>query len=197
MPESPVKRRLLAKLSILYAEMEQAYDRVASPLGLSCKGCVHNCCTSYFLHHTYIEWAYLWDGMKACDEEKRNRFLRRAETYVHEAGPVLAQGIRPAIMCPLNEDGLCRLYGHRLMICRMHGVPNRFVRPDGKKLHFPGCTTCQERYADQIEVPVLDRTDFYRRLADLERQWVEQARRPLPRVKLTLAEMLVKGPPEF
>ena len=196
MPETSSQRLLLAKLSTLYVEMEEAYDRIASQLGLSCENCSQNCCTSYFLHHTYIEWAYLWEGIKACNEEKQNGFLHKAEAYVREAESLLAKGLHPEILCPLNEDGLCRLYTHRLMICRMHGDPNSFFQPDGKKLRFPGCKTCQEGYADSTNVPVLDRTDFYRRLAELERQYLEQEARPLPRVKLTLAEMLVNGPPQ-
>jgi hypothetical protein len=45
------------------------------------------------------------------------------------------------------------------------------------------------------EVPVLDRTHFYRDLAALEMAFVEQKNKALPKVKLTLAEMLVQGPP--
>ena len=197
MPEKPSKRFLLAQLSILYGEMEEAYDRIAAQLGLSCEGCTHNCCTSYFLHHTYIEWAYLWDGIEACEEDERKRFLQRARTYVRRAGTLLAKEMRPDIMCPLNEEGLCRLYNHRLMICRMHGVPNTFVRPDGKRLRFPGCRACQELYESASTVPVLDRTNFYRRLATLEKEWLQEAPQPVPRVKLTLAEMLANGPPNF
>ena len=196
MRQKSSKQSLFAKLSILYGEMAAAYNDVASQLELSCTGCPHNCCTSYFLHHTHIEWAYLWDGLNRCDNEKRKGFVQNAADYVRRAGPLLAKGIPPKIMCPLNEDGRCQLYDHRLMICRMHGVPSSFIGPDGQKRSFPGCKTCQALYAGLSTVPVLDRTDFYQRLAELERQWVQGASQPLPRVKLTLAEMVANGPPE-
>jgi hypothetical protein len=77
----------------------------------------------------------------------------------------------------------------------MHGVPNSFVRPDGKKLSFPGCSRCQELYSYSQDVPILDRTPFYRELASLEIAFVGKKIKTLPRVNLTLAEMLVHGPP--
>jgi hypothetical protein len=78
----------------------------------------------------------------------------------------------------------------------MHGVPNSFIRPDGKKMRFPGCPRCQELCSDFEEVPVLERTRFYQELASLEIAFVRAKPQGLPRVNLTLAEMLVKGPPE-
>lgn len=183
------------ELRLVYSEMEEAYDLAARKIGLSCRGCRENCCVSYFQHHTYFEWAYLWQGLRACDDKRLEGFLSRAKAYVTQAEKMLVQGARPDIMCPLNEDGLCGLYEHRLMICRMHGVPNSLVRPDGKKLNFPGCGPCQELYAGRGEVPVLDRTPYYRTLAHLETAFRGITTGPLPRVNLTLAEMLVKGPP--
>jgi len=192
-----VKNALFEELSRLYAKMENAYDQVAERIGLSCQGCPDNCCNSYFQHHTHIEWAYLWDGMRSCSAEKQQEFVNRAREYAKESRVVLAQGLRPEIMCPLNDDGLCGLYEHRLMICRMHGTPNTLVRPDGKKMTFPGCFRCQELCSQMKEVPVLDRTSFYRDMAILEMAFVGPTRKSLPKVKLTLAEMLIQGPPEL
>jgi hypothetical protein len=193
--DKTAKNILFQQLRLIYAEMEAAYNLAAQKIGLSCRQCRDNCCRSYFQHHTYIEWAYLWQGLQACDDKRLEGFLSRAQAYVAEAQEMLVQGTRPRIMCPLNEDGLCGLYEHRLMICRMHGVPNAFVRPDGKKLNFPGCGPCQELYAGRGEVPVLDRTPYYRTLAHLEKAFRGITTAPPPRVNLTLAEMLVKGPP--
>ena len=186
---------MFERLSRLYSKMEEAYNRTSGIIGLSCQGCPDNCCTSYFQHHTYIEWAYLWKGKKSCPDDKQQEYVNKAREYVKESQILLAQGLRPRIMCPLNDNGLCQLYEHRLMICRMHGVPNSFVRPDGKKLSFPGCSRCQELYSDSQDVPVLDRTPFYRELASLEIAFVGKKIKTLPRVNLTLAEMLVHGPP--
>ncbi len=191
------KTTLFVKLSRLYAEMEEAYDRVADKIGLSCQGCPDNCCVSYFQHHTYIEWAYLWKGIRSRPDEKQQDFVNRGVEYVAQCRFILAQGQRPRIMCPLNENGLCRLYEYRPMICRMHGVPNSFVRPDGKKMKFPGCSRCQELCSHLEDVPVVDRTAFYLELASLEMAFVAPKIKTLPRVNLTLAEMLVRGLPEI
>jgi hypothetical protein len=195
MKKEPLESTLFTKLSLLYSEMEGAYNRAAGKIGLSCRGCPDNCCTSHFQHHTYIEWAYLWNGIRSRPDEKQREFINRAGEYVRRSRILLAQGLRPRIMCPLNDDGLCQLYEYRSMICRMHGVPNSFVRPDGKQMSFPGCFRCQELYSHLEEVPVLDRTDFYRNLASLEMAFVGPKIKTLPRVSLTLAEMLVQGPP--
>jgi hypothetical protein len=177
--------------------MEDAYDRIAGEIGLSCQGCPDNCCNSYFQHHTYIEWAYLWEGIASRPDEEQRDCLHKAMEYVEKSRVLLAQGKKPRIMCPLNDNGLCRLYEYRLMICRMHGVPNSFVRPDGKKMSFPGCFRCQELCSHMGKVPVLDRTGFYQELAFLEMECIRLNDKALPRVSLTLAEMLVQGPPEL
>lgn len=181
----------------LYSDMETAYDALARELMFTCRGCPDNCCDSYFQHHTYTEWAYLWEGLRKLPEEKRKYFEKRAEDYVTESNRMLAQGERPSLMCPVNEEGLCALYPHRLMICRMHGVPSAMTRPDGKRLEFPGCFRCQEIVAGRDDVPHLDRTRLYQRLVLLEMEWLGQKRTILPKVKMTLAEMIVKGPPHF
>ena len=189
------KSVLFRKLDALYRRMEQSYVSCAQEMELSCAGCPENCCTSYFQHHTYIEWAYLWKGMESLGQEHREAVLAEAEEYVREARLLLSQGVRPKIMCPLNEGGLCQLYGHRLMICRLHGVPNVFRMPDGRERTFPGCFRSQEIGRHREKLPLLDRTGFYRDLAQLEMGFGGSKLRQLPRVNLTLAEMLVSGPP--
>jgi len=195
MREKRLRNTPFERLSLLYSEMEGAYDLTAAKIGLTCRGCRDNCCKSYFQHHTYIEWAYLWKGIRSCSDEKQRKFVKRAGGYVRESRALLAQGLRPRIICPLNDKGLCGLYEYRLMICRMHGVPNSFHRPDGKKLLFPGCFRSQELCSHLEKVPVLDRTPFYRDLASLEMAFVGPKIRALPKVDLTLSEMLVQGPP--
>ncbi len=187
--------RALTRLAALYLQMDEAYHQAAQLVGLSCDGCTDNCCTSYFQHHTYIEWAYLWQGIDQLPEALRQRVLGRARRAVAEAQNALAQGQRPEVMCPLNEEGRCTLYAHRLMICRLHGVPNRLRRPDGRVFTFPGCWKSQARWAEAPNVPVLDRTPFYLQLVELEQAFVGSERYRLPKVDLTLAEMLVAGPP--
>jgi hypothetical protein len=179
--------------------MESGYDRVAREIGHSCEECPDNCCDSWFQHHTYSEWAYLWQGIRLLEDLQIDQITRRARAYLEESQILLARGETPRLMCPLNERGRCFLYEHRLMICRLHGVPATMTRPDGKLLSFPGCHVCQEmvekKYGDPRESPFMDRTDLFRRLAALENEVLEGQRHLYPRVKLTIAEMIVKGPP--
>lgn len=187
---------IAARLAALYADMETAYDKAAQTIGLSCRNCPDNCCDSFFFHHTYIEWAYLGAGVKTLPAAQQKEILRRAAAYEEEGKKILAEGGRPQLMCPLNEDGLCVLYPFRLMICRLHGVPSSLTRPDGQHMRFPGCFHCQE-LVGQNEAETLDRTPLLQRLAALEMEWLGPRRRLLPKVKMTIARMLVQGPPKI
>jgi hypothetical protein len=64
-------------------------------------------------------------------------------------------------------------------------------------MSFPGCFRCQALYSTLEQPPVLDRTGFYKDLASLEIAFVGPKFKTLPRVNLTLAEMLVHGPPDI
>jgi len=193
--------RLAEKLRILYEDMEDSYDVVADKLGHGCQGCPDNCCDSYFVHHTYVEWAYLWQGVSTLSDDRQAALLVRAQAYELEAQKQVSNGRRPKIMCPLNEDGKCSLYSYRLMVCRTHGVPASMIRPDGKKLSFPGCFRCQnlveQKGFEEKEIPVMERTELLRRLVMLEQEFLEGKRHLAPKVKRTIAAMLINGPPEL
>lgn len=191
------KQRLFSELKTLYIQMENSYNQVADKIGLDCKNCQNNCCLSYFKHHTYLEWAYLWEGLKELSSKEQQQFIDRAEEYLDKSRQELANGQRPAVMCPLNQDGWCYLYQYRLMICRLHGVPNKIKMPDGSVKNFPGCHTCQQLTKELDFVPQLDRTPLYIRLANLEKEFLGHKRSKLPRVNMTIAEMLVQGPPSI
>ena len=189
---------LLRKIEVLYRDMEQSYDATANELGLTCVGCPDNCCDSYFLHFTYIEWCYLWYGLNTLDEEKRQQIIKRAVSYEEQSQQQLTRGDRPRIMCPLNEEGRCILYKHRLMVCRTHGVPAQMTRPDGQKMSFPGCFRCQEIIdlrEDKQSPVVMERTHLLRRLVELEQRLLDGKRGLLPKVRLTISGMLKAGPP--
>ena len=192
-----LKPEFSRQVTDLYQDMEAAYDQTAKTLNFTCSGCPDNCCDSYFLHHTYTEWAYLWQGLKNLEKGKLQDINEKAVQYVSEAEAALARGKRPIIMCPLNADGLCALYSYRLMICRLHGVPASFTRPDGQKLDFPGCFSCQEHIAAGNSGTPLDRTQFFRKLVELEISLLGNRRMTAPKVKLTIAQMIVTGPPEL
>lgn len=217
-PMSSGKKALLFnKLAQLYGQMDEAYDASARALGLSCAGCADNCCETFFQHHTYLEWAYLWEGLRALPKERQEAIKSDAENWVRRHQNPILPGVRPRVMCPLNlgeaGEGRCGLYGHRMMICRLHGVPNVLIRPTrptqparpgfpvqpgpSERRAFPGCDRAQE-LGKTCEPAVLDRTPLLSALARLEMEFVGPERmRRMPRVDLTLAEMIILGPPKI
>lgn len=188
---------VFSRLADLYSRMAFAYSKTAQQAGLTCEGCTDNCCYSFFQHHTYVEWAYLWRGMMLLPEDKRQDYLQRAKDVVAQYQACIAQGVQPRAMCPLNDNGLCGLYEHRLMICRMHGTRNTLTLPNGSVKAFQGCFRFRENIRDNAEedIPTLDRTPLYKELVQLEMEFVGARYHSLPRVDMTLAEMLVAGPP--
>lgn len=190
-----LKPEFSRQVAELYHAMEAAYDQTAKAMGFSCSGCPDNCCDSYFLHYTYTEWLYLWQGLKALEGNQLQIIIEKAEEYVRESEAALAKGKRPTLMCPLNRDGLCSLYSYRFMICRLHGIPAIFTRPDGQKIKFPGCFRCQEQVSADNSIVPLDRTQFFQRMVELERELLGHIRMTAPKVKLTIAQMIVAGPP--
>ncbi|MDY7001836.1 MAG: hypothetical protein SVS15_08670 [Thermodesulfobacteriota bacterium] len=187
-----MKLGVFRRLEALYGRMQRAYDQVAGAIDFTCMGCPRNCCTGYFQHHTYVEWAYMDKGVKALPKAERDEIVARAQAYVDRAGTMLALGERPDVMCPLNVDGLCGLYSHRLMICRLHGVPHTLQGRSGDAGEYPGCFRFQEEAEGRADVPLLNRTPLYRELAALEMDFLGAKIKRLPRVDLTIAEMLVQ-----
>ncbi len=188
-------RVVFTRLEHLYQRMEDSYNQVAGEIGFTCQGCWDNCCNSFFKHHTRVEWAYFWRGLGQCTQELRQEIVSRAQDYVRQMHHEQSQGRTPLIMCPVNRDGWCMLYEHRLMICRLHGVPSTHTTPRGQVVEFPGCFRCQEQTQYLNQVPKLDRTLFYREMAELEQGFVGPKITGMERVNLTLAEMILKGPP--
>ncbi len=197
MSEITLTSEHIQQIAELYQRMEEEYDTVAKALDFSCEGCPDNCCDSFFLHHTYVEWAYLWHGLKNLSAEQQNAIIQRAKDNLAECTHQMSAGVSPVVMCPLNEGGLCALYKHRLMICRMHGVPSWFSLPNGTKKEFLGCFRCQEKIEDKTDPPAVDRTPLFQALAGLEKSLLVSLGRPMPRIKLTIAQMITHGPPKL
>ena len=196
--EAPILQpELAAKIADLYSRMEQAYDLVARQLDFTCDGCPDNCCDSYFLHHTYVEWGYLWVGLLELAPERRKGIETRAAEYGAASERALARNERPQVMCPLNEEGRCGLYLHRLMICRMHGVPSSLTFPNGQSKKFPGCFRCQEIVGDRQAVPMVERASLFRELVALEQELLGAQHGQLPKVNKTIADMILLGPPRL
>ncbi|NLZ17623.1 MAG: hypothetical protein GX087_07820 [Desulfobulbaceae bacterium] len=191
---------LVVEMEAIYTAMAAGYDTVAEAIGLTCDQCPDNCCDSWFLHYTYSEWAYLWLGLAQLDPARLETICQRASEYVHLSQQALAADTRPQTMCPLNEAGRCQLYHHRLMICRSHGVPATLTSPNGRRQRFPGCFRCQEmvhaRYSPPELAPAMERTALLRRLVQVEQQLLGAGRAQYPKIRLSIAEMIVQGPPQ-
>jgi hypothetical protein len=186
-----------AKIADLYSRMEQAYDLVARQLDFTCEGCPDNCCDSYFQHHTHVEWAYLRQGLMELEPARRKEIEGRAAAYAAACEEALAGNERPQAMCPLNEEGRCTLYAHRLMICRMHGVPSSLTFPNGRTQNFPGCFRCQEIVGERQAAPAVERASLFHELAVLEQELLGSAHGQLPKVRKTIAEMILEEMPRL
>jgi hypothetical protein len=195
------KNAALKRLADLYRRMDAAYDAVAAPLGLSCAGCADSCCETVFRHHTYVEWTGLWAGLSELPAPRQTEIRDAAGDWIRRHQNPLLPGVRPRVPCPLGVDspeGLrCGLYDVRPMVCRLHGVPNVLIRPKGGQSAFPGCDRAQA-LGKTCEPALLDRTPLLTELARLEMDLVGRERMgKLPRVDLTIAEMILWGPPKI
>lgn len=191
---------VIKRLHELYARMDQAYAASATAIGLSCQGCADSCCETLFRHHTYVEWAALARGFATLSPARADEIRIQAETYLRIHANALP-GMRPRVPCPagvMTETGLaCGIYEHRPMVCRLHGVPNVLHRPGGEPAAFPGCDRAQA-LAKTCPPALLDRTPLLSELARLEMDFLGRGRMgKLPRVDLTIAEMLLMGPPRL
>lgn len=191
----------LRKLAELYRRMDAAYAKSAAILELSCSGCPDSCCETVFRHHTYVEWAGLWAGLTALPAPQLDTVREAAGDWVRRHQNPVLPGVRPRVPCPLSEEspeGLrCGLYHMRPMVCRLHGVPNVLLRPGRGTSAFPGCDRAQA-LGKTCEPALLDRTPLLTELARLEMDLVGRERMgKLPRVDLTIAEMILLGQPKI
>lgn len=170
---------LLERLSLIYAEMDQAYRQTAGLNGFECHGCDDNCCRSLFYHYTLIECLYLVKGVLGLPFHRLQDVMRQAKIVVDKD----QRG-----MCPLNADGKCLVYAFRPMICRLHGLPHEITLANRSSTQHPGCGEFDRLCLSQPR-HLLDRTPHYLALAGLEKD----TRRRLAynqRVKMTIAQIL-------
>jgi Fe-S-cluster containining protein len=178
---------LLERLRFIFAGMDAAYDEAAAHYGFSCSGCEDNCCTQRFFHYTLAEYFYLMEGVRALDGEKRAEALLRAREVTGAYEGEVERGELLPLMCPLNFGGLCSVYEFRPMICRAHGLPHRFRRPDGSYQEGGGCHRFDAEEAADVRI---DRTGFYTELAALERE-LRQGIGVAGKYRRTTAQMLM------
>src|SRR5213592_3946040 len=96
------------------------------------KGC-SDCCGQMF-QITELEAAHISRAVKELSPEARVRMKQRAREYLPQREALLekrdvpdAWGSLPPpglrLPCPALEDGACRIYSHRPLICRKYGIP--------------------------------------------------------------------------
>lgn len=178
---------LFQQLADNYTTMDKAWDRTASQYGFKCTGCEDNCCTSLFFHHTFVEKAFLIHGVDQLSTDIQKEVQTRAMTYYHKTFPGGATPISLKLMCPLNQDGRCLVYGYRPMICRLHGLPHELHKPGSPPFKGPGCPAGQ--FENTPYFP-FDRTPFYREMAKVEMKFRQSTGR-VGKIKETVAQMLL------
>lgn len=177
------------RLEELYAAMDDAYARAAAAAGFHCSGCEENCCRSRFYHHTYLEWLAIRRAVARLPADEQDAIRHRARRQLEAQRRGAADGSAPRELCPLNQAQRCRIYPHRPMICRLHGVPHRLLMPTGQWRRGPGCALYETTCAGRAVEP-LDRTPLYRRLAELETR-VRRSGGVRRKFKLTIAEIIL------
>lgn len=172
--------QFLERIEALYARMDRRYSEIADHYGFHCRGCEDSCCRTTFYHHTLVEYLYLKAGVRTLAKERQVKILHlsREVPAAPEAG----------CFCPLNEDGLCLVYSHRPMICRLHGIAHELHRPDGTVHRGPGCRAFDVAARGKPYV-ALDRTDFYWELSKLEKE-ARTAFGFSRKIKMTISQML-------
>lgn len=178
----------LNALNSLFEDMDSAYQQIAGQYGFECAGCVDNCCFSLFNHHTVGEYLLLKTGFQALEPAERQDIRQRAFRVCEVQARAEANGKPVKALCPLNRQGLCRLYRQRPMICRMHGIPNELRKPGQVPMTGPGCGEFEKKYG-QKAVARFNRTPFYVQLAELERR-LRGACGLQEKLKMTVARML-------
>jgi Fe-S-cluster containining protein len=180
--------RFLKQLKSIYAVMDRKYREAADYYGFHCTGCGNNCCFTRFYHHTLLEYLYLREGFQALAPKMKNEIKQRASEVCGTTAAADIQAPPLRLMCPLNFDGLCRLYGFRPMICRLHGLPHELRQPGKDIVHHPGCADFTAQCFEK-EYFKFDRTFFFIEMAALEQE-LRQAVGIIQKIKMSVAEML-------
>ena len=138
--ENPSFERYLTACQAVAQEFERNVARYGERI--HCRRGCSDCC-----HHLYqiteIEAAVIAGAVQAMPAAERNDLRRRARAYLPQRDAILrrhgmieAWGSLPPegnrLACPaLGDDGACRIYEHRPLICRKFGIPlYNPLRPD-------------------------------------------------------------------
>ena len=136
-----------------------------------CRGC-SQCCYQLF-QITEIEAAVISRAVKTMPETEREDLRARARAYlpqreaiVRQHGMIEAWGRLPPegtrLACPaLSDDGACRIYEHRPLICRKFGIPLYNPQKPGQvfacELNFSAGEEITDGQLVQIQTGIYDR----------------------------------------
>ena len=180
----------MERLKALYQAMDKAYKETAERHGCSCEDCDSSCCRYHFFHYTVAEYLYIIRELQTLSIGKQEQIKRIAHEFLRKSDRLASQGRQINLMCPLNEDGLCSIYPFRPMICRLHGVPHFYRRPDMLLVRGDGCPILIGKNRKTGTRKQLDRTPFYKEMATLEKE-LRQAIGFTERVRMTIADMII------
>jgi len=168
--------------------MDKKYDEAAEHYGFNCSGCSDSCCMTHFYHHTFLEYFYIIKEYSLLPYETRKKIAEKAEIASEKADRLQKNGKRPRIMCPLNFDGLCLIYGGRPMICRLHGIPHEINL--GSRIKSPGCQSFDIQNRDG-KYFIFDRAKIYIKMARLENRMKKELKIS-EKIKMTAAQMIIR-----
>jgi len=177
------------RLKELYEEIDAAYYRASFQAGFNCEGCDGTkCCTVDLIVHTFAEMLYMRRGLRALNETTKCRIKKRSrETVEFKRLNPVGPSYRNAI-CAASFNGRCLIYEYRPMICRLAGIPHFIDRPDHTRVFGTGCPRFETGSRATNPELQIDRTPFYRRMAELEIEIVQAHGKRTQ--SLTIAEIL-------
>lgn len=175
----------LPRIDSIFGDIDRAYQAVAEAYGFRCRSCEETCCRSHFYHHTFLEFFFLREGFRQMPANEQQRLARQAQRVCKEV-----EAGAEKILCPVNSAGRCRLYRHRPMICRLHGIPHKLHHPVRGWIVGPGCELFSRRHSSDDSLRI-DRTPHYRRVAQLEQE-MKAALGLQGRIRMTVAEMVTQ-----
>jgi Fe-S-cluster containining protein len=187
---------LIPRLTELYKSIDLAYHEIADEIGFSCDGCDGvTCCTVDLTLHTFAEMLYLRRGFNALDMSLQLAILGRCRAMIKSKEDDPSSDAYRNAVCTLNFEGSCSLYEHRPMICRLAGIRHFIDRPDGSTMESCGCRRYEEEVFSLHPDLKIDRTAFYRRMAEIEIEVVRVlGKRTTPR---TVSETLGLEDPDL
>ena len=177
------------RLKELYKEMDVVYKEASFQAGFNCEGCDGTkCCTVDLVVHTFAEMLYMRRGVRALDQTTKLEIEHRCGQIVElKQLDSLGDPYRNSV-CAANIGGRCAIYDYRPMICRLAGIPHFIDNPNKNRIFGTGCPRFETDIRHNKPEIQIDRTMFYRRMAELELEMIYM--RGARTKRLTISEIL-------